>query len=530
MKKNLLLFLLLASTLLTVKTYGQTVCTGGTGACNLIPQDVRITILDQDCDIQPGKTVVTFDINFKLLANNGNKQIYFHTWLEDEYPAEIGSSVFPCGGSVENNAFTASVLGGALQYGTSGFSILDIGLLNQASVFGTTQDMVIRATSGTGGYTPDNTVILTSPNGPNPTAPGMTVTKTLLSAGTGGLDSISMRNVTVVIPGTLCGTTIKTRTLIWANQNNNGTQAQCWAAHVGQTLNDPTLTLTANCALPRQYGFSLTTTNTTLTDFHYVVTLQDPLSANFVELTSGDVDLIASVDGGLFESGPLVMQNPYGNTNPYRNWAIKLDVTSSTLTNTITTGDIFLGCGTLPIKLRSFAADRNKSNVDLKWVTELETNNKGFYVERMLSNGGWQEITYVASQAPNGNSSSPLTYVLTDFNNTKGISQYRLRQIDFDGKQAYSMIRSVRGEGQKSNTIIYPNPSGDGKVNIVFEGTNSIRDVSLMDVSGKTLKQWKGVTNNNIRIDNLNAGFYTIRIVNVETGEQVVEKFIVNKR
>ena len=52
----------------------------------------------------------------------------------------------------------------------------------------------------------------------------------------------------------------------------------------------------------------------------------------------------------------------------------------------------------------------------------------------------------------------------------------------------------------------------------------------LMDVSGKTLKQWKGVTNNNIRIDNLNAGFYTVRIVNVETGEQVVEKFIVNKR
>jgi len=102
--------------------------------------------------------------------------------------------------------------------------------------------------------------------------------------------------------------------------------------------------------------------------------------------------------------------------------------------------------------------------------------------------------------------------------------------VYIDGKQAYSIIRSVRGEGQKYNTIIYPNPSGDGKVNIVFEGINSIRDVSLMDVSGKTLKQWKGVTNNNIHIENLNAGFYTVRIVDVETGEQVVEKFIVNKR
>ncbi|HET6722843.1 MAG TPA: T9SS type A sorting domain-containing protein, partial [Chitinophagaceae bacterium] len=66
--------------------------------------------------------------------------------------------------------------------------------------------------------------------------------------------------------------------------------------------------------------------------------------------------------------------------------------------------------------------------------------------------------------------------------------------------------------------------------NIVFENVNSSRDVSLMDVSGKTLKQWKGVTNNNIQIDNLNAGFYSVRIVNNETGEHTVEKFIVNKR
>ena len=53
---------------------------------------------------------------------------------------------------------------------------------------------------------------------------------------------------------------------------------------------------------------------------------------------------------------------------------------------------------------------------------------------------------------------------------------------------------------------------------------------SVIDMSGRTVKQMKGVTNNNIQIDNLNAGFYTVRIVNTETGEQVVEKFVVNKR
>jgi len=533
MKKILLINLLFVSTLLTVKTYGQ-FCEGGTGACNLIPQDVRITVLSQVCDdpLYPGKTVVVFDINFKLLANNGNKQIYFHTWLENEVPASLGTSIFPCGGSTENNVYSASVLGAAANYGQTGFSILDIGLLNQASAApGVVQVMVPRATSGPGGYTHDQTVILTSPLGPNPTAPGMTVTKVLLS--TGGLDSISMKNVKVVIPGTLCGTTIKTKTLVWANQTNNGDNAQCWAANVGQTLNDPTIALQTNCNIPRQYAFSITTANTTETVFDYKVILSDPLNvAADIEILSGTTTRsVGGPNGPTFTFPFTNIQEPYGSTNPYGNWNIRVDVTSPSFLNTVTTGEIGLGCGaTLPIKLRSFNADRNKSNVDLKWVTEIEDNNRGFYVERMLSNGGWQAITFVASQAPNGNSNSPLTYVLTDFNNTKGISQYRLRQVDIDGKQAYSQIRSVRGEGQKSNTIIYPNPSGDGKVNIVFEGAVSMRDVSLMDVSGKTLKQWKGVTNNNIRIDNLNAGFYTVRIVNLETGEQVVEKFIVNKR
>ncbi|HEX6848455.1 MAG TPA: T9SS type A sorting domain-containing protein, partial [Chitinophagaceae bacterium] len=186
----------------------------------------------------------------------------------------------------------------------------------------------------------------------------------------------------------------------------------------------------------------------------------------------------------------------------------------------------------LPIKLVYFNAARNNQNVNLSWQTSIEDNNKGFDLQRSTgSAGGWETFAFVPSQALNGNSNSALNYQFTDMNNTsKGITQYRLKQIDNDNRSSYSLIRSVRGLGQKSNTIIYPNPTRNGKVNVVFEDANSTRDISLMDVSGKTLRQWKGVTNNNIQIDNLNAGFYTIRIMNIETGEQSVEKFIVNKR
>ena len=187
-------------------------------------------------------------------------------------------------------------------------------------------------------------------------------------------------------------------------------------------------------------------------------------------------------------------------------------------------------CASLPIKLQSFTAVRDRSNVFLKWTTSIEENNRGFLVQRLIGNGMWQNIQYVPSQALNGNSSIPLNYELTDINTTRGITQYRLKQVDLDGTTAYSFIRSVRGDGQKGKTIVYPNPSSDGKVNIIFEDVNAIRDVSVSDMSGRMIKQMKAVTNNNIQIDNLNAGFYTVRIVNTETGEQEVQKFVVNKR
>ncbi|GEM_PF-819980 len=187
-------------------------------------------------------------------------------------------------------------------------------------------------------------------------------------------------------------------------------------------------------------------------------------------------------------------------------------------------------CSALPVTLKSFTASRNRSHVTLKWETATEINNSDFELQRKIGYGNWVTVATIPTKAVNGFSNSPLSYEYADFNNTNGVSQYRLKQNDVDGKYSYSQIRTVRGEGQKGKTIIYPNPSSDGKVNIVFEDINGIRDVSLMDMSGRVIKQWKGVTNNNITVDNLNVGFYTVRIVNTETGEQVVEKIVVNKR
>jgi hypothetical protein len=172
-----------------------------------------------------------------------------------------------------------------------------------------------------------------------------------------------------------------------------------------------------------------------------------------------------------------------------------VDVTGREFDNVISSNIIEEVCATstLPVSLRSFTAARSNSTVLLKWETATEENSRGFYIERNPGSNVWQTLGFVSTKAMNGNSSSLLSYEYSDINNAKGITQYRLRQIDINGKHAYSPIRAVRAGAQKGKTIIYPNPSNDGKVNVVFADVNTIRDVSLMDMNGRVMKQWKAL-------------------------------------
>ena len=184
----------------------------------------------------------------------------------------------------------------------------------------------------------------------------------------------------------------------------------------------------------------------------------------------------------------------------------------------------------LPVNLKSFNANRNKSAVSLNWETASESNNKGFEIQRKTSGNDYTTIAFVDTKAKGGNSESDLSYSFSDLNSYKGISQYRIRQIDFDGQSKYTEVRSVRGEEQSTaKNSVYPNPSNNGNVNVVFEDVKSIRDIQLMDMNGRVINQWRNYSNNNIKIENLTSGFYSLRVVDQNTKEQSIEKIIVNR-
>jgi hypothetical protein len=181
----------------------------------------------------------------------------------------------------------------------------------------------------------------------------------------------------------------------------------------------------------------------------------------------------------------------------------------------------------LPVRFSSFTASRtSETKVSIAWTTASEQNNRGFNVQKNV-NGEWKTIAFVFSQTLDGNSTSALTYSYNDPNMEKGITQYRVQQVDIDGHFTYSDIRAIRGETVATKLLVYPNPSADGKVNVVFDDNMGLRDVQVNDMQGKVIKSYKGISSNILVIERLTSGFYTIKVTNPATAASSVQKVII---
>jgi hypothetical protein len=183
----------------------------------------------------------------------------------------------------------------------------------------------------------------------------------------------------------------------------------------------------------------------------------------------------------------------------------------------------------LPVTWKSFTATRDGDQVALKWVTATETINRGFNVQRMESNGNWINLAFIPTKAASGNSTSELTYNYVDHNAFNGISQYRLQQVDQDGKYKYSETRIVHGNTTSAGVLIYPNPS-KGTSTIAFQEVNTGHDVLISDMNGRIIKQYRGVTDDNLRVSDLTPGVYAIRIIDQRSGTQTTERLVVSGR
>lgn len=175
--------------------------------------------------------------------------------------------------------------------------------------------------------------------------------------------------------------------------------------------------------------------------------------------------------------------------------------------------------GQLPVNLKTFKARaENNNKVKVFWTTAYEKDNGYFDIERSANGVNFTMV----GRIPGVNHSGILTdYTFYDNNSLKGISFYRLKQVDVDGKFSYSPIERVRNSETDHSVDVYPNPSvgREFKINLLKNVPGSI-DVTVFDLSGRLKLQQQFNDNNTITIThNLAAGTYHIKISGKEFTE-----------
>jgi hypothetical protein len=170
-------------------------------------------------------------------------------------------------------------------------------------------------------------------------------------------------------------------------------------------------------------------------------------------------------------------------------WAEETTHTLNTTNNTILlpsqTGTEFIfamsGSVPLPIELTEFTATLYNAEVEIEWSTKSEVNCDFFEVERSSNGTSWEVVEEVKGA---GTHFGELHYLVLDPNPFDGISFYRLKQVDFDGKFEYSNIQSVvKGADFEVSVAVFPSPASEQIT--VIGNELELAKIKLFDTMGK---------------------------------------------
>ncbi len=143
----------------------------------------------------------------------------------------------------------------------------------------------------------------------------------------------------------------------------------------------------------------------------------------------------------------------------------------------------------MPVSMAYFNYTLNVRNVLLKWATVSELNNKGFEIERRSEfDRDWKKIHFVEGK---GTTQNMVEYSYCDYNLSTAMYNYRIKQIDYNGKYEYFELNADVVVGKPVSYGIsqnYPNPSNPSSV-IEFQVPNSSNvKIVVYDIEGKEIK------------------------------------------
>lgn len=176
--------------------------------------------------------------------------------------------------------------------------------------------------------------------------------------------------------------------------------------------------------------------------------------------------------------------------------------------------------GTLPVHFTAFDAKPSAGAVHLNWNVESEENLKGYNVERSLDGKNFAQIGSVAAAGQN-------SYSFDDTKSASGVSYYRIKSVDIDGKYMYSTTVSVKGTS--ASTILRAIPSlVQSDVIIQHETAAKGSQINVASEDGRIIKSVVpaiGTQQTVVNLSTANRGLYIIRFVNA-SGEMETVKVV----
>lgn len=182
----------------------------------------------------------------------------------------------------------------------------------------------------------------------------------------------------------------------------------------------------------------------------------------------------------------------------------------------------------LPVELLFFNASSLSNSVFLEWSTAAEFNSDHFIVQRSADGHIYENITQLDAA---GNSNTVINYSADDKEPYSGVSFYRLKQVDNDGKFKFSDIVVVKFQ-QNDLIAVYPNPTS-GAFNVDMKaGQGDEVLIVVRDVLGKEYYSNVIVMENNVQVvavdpeHKLAPGIY---IIVATSRDEIYEKKLVVK-
>lgn len=177
---------------------------------------------------------------------------------------------------------------------------------------------------------------------------------------------------------------------------------------------------------------------------------------------------------------------------------------------------------TLPAELIHFDASyiEDRDEVQIHWEAVSEVNLDYYTLEKSKDATNWESL---GIHYPNAS----LKYQFLDRQPYDGISYYRLRYKDLDGKIGFSKIATIHIDNNDVEINISPNPSRQF-VNISIHTTQKSEfTIRISDTSGKVVweqRMKEAVMDWNSQIEINEKGIYT---VNVITGSGVFSEKVI---